>query len=211
MQKWSARAAVTRSGSRSDERRMHAQRGGRAFRSGQQNHFAILCLVPDFCAPRPPMFAAGFLQAAPHSAAPPCIRIPSIRLYRSASLPVGANHGGALIFRRKRQTKNPRRGEQPRGGVLWVRGGRRVTIHRADLRYAFIKRRWLSVRFATLEPGNRFDYAHVRPCRVPRRRGRRVSLEQHLLRRGARNEQPTWMTAPPAPPPRPPGAGRRAP
>ena len=78
MQKCSARAAVTPSGSRSDERRMHAQQGGHAFRSGQRNHFAVICLVPDFCAPRPSVLAAGFLHAVPHAAAPPCVLIPSI-------------------------------------------------------------------------------------------------------------------------------------
>jgi hypothetical protein len=41
---------------------MHAQQGGHAFRSGQRNHFAVICLVPDFCAPRPSVFAAGFLS-----------------------------------------------------------------------------------------------------------------------------------------------------
>src|SRR5262245_40046110 len=35
--------------------------------------------------------------------------------------------------------KNPAEGSNRAAGLLWVRGGRRVTIHRADLRHAFIK------------------------------------------------------------------------
>src|SRR5215510_8265804 len=199
MQKCSARAIVTPSGSRSDDRRMQPNGAAMRFVPGSRVILQSSVLPPTLA-------RLGRRRLPPDRSRP---RRTRRRLLVSASLqfdfivlralrlePIRV----ALIFRRKRQTKKPRRGEQPRGGVLWVRGGRRVTIHRADLRYAFIKRRWLSVRFATLEPGNRFDYAHVRPCRVPRRRGRRVSLEQHLLRRGARNEQPTWMTPRPAPP-----------
>ena len=48
MQKCSARATATPSGSRSDEPLMHAQRGGDAFRSGQRSHFQVLLgLLPD--------------------------------------------------------------------------------------------------------------------------------------------------------------------
>ena len=35
--------------------------------------------------------------------------------------------------------KNPAEGSNRAAGLLWARGGRRVTIHRADLRHAFIK------------------------------------------------------------------------
>jgi hypothetical protein len=139
MQKCSARAAVTPSGSRSDERRMHAQRGGHAFRSGQRNHFAIICLAPDSCAPRPSVCRR--ISPGPlHSAVPPCALVPSIRLYGSASLTVRANHGGGLISRRKRQTKKPRReGPTARRGVVGPRRKRGSPFHQADLRHAFIK------------------------------------------------------------------------
>src|SRR5262245_21727632 len=119
MQKCSARAAVTPSGSRSDERRMHAQRGGHAFRSGQRNHFAIICLVPDFCAPRPSVLAAGFLHAVPHAAAPPCVLIPSIRLLWSCERYGSSNHGDGLIFPPQASNKKtPPRGPTARRGIV---------------------------------------------------------------------------------------------
>jgi hypothetical protein len=174
MQTCSARATVTPSGSRSEERRMHAQRGGHAFRSGRRNHFAILCLAPDFYAPRPSVFAAGFLQAVPHSAAPPCVLIPSFRLYGSTRLTVRANHGDGLIFPPQASNeKTPPRGPTARRGVV---SPRRKEGHHPPGRLAacFHQSGWLSVRFATLEPGNRFDYPHGWSCHLPRRRGRRV-------------------------------------
>jgi hypothetical protein len=138
MQKCSARAAVTPSGSRSDERRMHAQRGGHAFRSGQRNHFAIICLVPDFCAPRPSVFAAGFLQAVPHAAAPPCVLIPSIRLYGSARPTVRAM--AALIFPPQASNeKTPPRGATARRGVVSQRRKRGSASTRPTWEDAFIK------------------------------------------------------------------------
>src|SRR5262245_34515004 len=141
MQKCSARAAaVTPSGSRSDERRMHAQRGGHAVRSGQRNHFASICLAPDSRAPRPSAFAAGSLQASPHWAVPPCVPIPSIRLYGSASLTVRANHGGAPNFPPQASNeKTPPRGTNRPAGVCGPEAETRVTFHQADLRHAFIR------------------------------------------------------------------------
>jgi hypothetical protein len=65
--------------------------------------------------------------------------------------------------------KTPPRGATARRGVDGARGGRRVTIHRANLRHAFIKRGWLSVRYATLEPGNCFDSCPAMSCPRPER------------------------------------------
>src|SRR6516164_3302271 len=62
----------------------------------------------------------------------------ALRLFRDGA-PIAA---GALICRRKRQIKKPRRGGQPRGGVLWALGrSEGHTFHRADLGDAFIKER----------------------------------------------------------------------
>jgi hypothetical protein len=97
-------------------------------------------VLPPTLAHRGRQFAAGFLQAPPHSAVPPCALVPSIRLYGSASLTVRANHGGGLISRRKRQTKKPRReGPTARRGVVGPRRKRGSPFHQADLRHALIK------------------------------------------------------------------------
>src|SRR5215510_8184416 len=73
-------------------------------------------LPPTFARRGRQGFAAGFRQAAPPSAAPPCVLIPSIRLYGSSrpTLPAMA----ALSFPpQATNEKTPPRG-QPRGGVL---------------------------------------------------------------------------------------------
>ena len=78
----------------------------------------------------------------PNGTATPFVPRSGIILRSSVLPPTLAGRGRRRLSprrTRKRQTKKPRRRDQPRGGVLWVRGGRRVTIHRADLRHAFIK------------------------------------------------------------------------
>ena len=119
-------------------------------------------LPPTFARRAPPMFAAGFLQAAPHSAAPPLSS--SLHFDFIARLTARANHGGALISRRRRQTKKtPPRGATARRGVVSPRR-KEGHLQPGQLGGCFHQRGWLSVRFATLEPGNCFDYPHVRPC-----------------------------------------------
>jgi hypothetical protein len=111
-----------------------------------------------------------------------------------------ADRGGRPVLPPQASNKKPRRGGQPRGGVLWARGGSEGHLPLGRLARSFHQRRWPSVRFATLEPGNRFDYPHVQSFRLPRRTGWRVPLEQHLQRRAGRNRQTTWMTPRTAPP-----------
>src|SRR5262249_12724918 len=138
MQKCSARAIVTPSGSRLDDRRMQSNGAAMRFVPGSRVILQSSVLPPTLA-------RLGRRRLPPDRSRP---RRTRRRLLVSASLqfdfivlralrlePIMV----ALIFRRKRQTKKPRQGEPPRGGVLWVRGGRRVTIHRADLRHAFIK------------------------------------------------------------------------
>jgi hypothetical protein len=54
--------------------------------------------------------------------------------------------------------KKNRRGKETAAGRCGRQAEERVTFHRADLRHPFHQRGWLSVRFATLEPGNCFEY-----------------------------------------------------
>ena len=153
MQKCSARAAVTPSGSRSDERRMHAQRDGHAFRSGQRNHFAILCLAPDLCAPRPSgvrrrispgRAALGGASLCPHPF--------NSTLWFCA--PYGSSHGGVNFPAASVKRKNPAEGGNRAAGCCEPEAEARVSFHQANLGGCFHQRGWLSVRFATLEPGN---------------------------------------------------------
>ena len=76
--------------------------------------------------------------------------------------------------------KNPAEGGNRAAGCCEPETEGRVTFNQANLGHAFIKGGWLSVRFATLEPGNCFDYPHVRPCRVPMSDRPAGPLEQHL-------------------------------
>jgi len=138
MQKCSARAAVTPSGSRSDERHMHAQRDGHAFRSGQRNHFAILCLAPDFCAPRPSgvrrrispgRAALGGASLCPHPF--------NSTLWFCA--PYGSSHGGVNFPAASVKRKNPAEGATARRGVVSQRRKRGSASTRPTWEDAFIK------------------------------------------------------------------------
>ena len=179
---------MTPSGSRSDEPRMHANGANAPFVPGERSHFQIVALLR--------LFVGCGLGAACH--------FPSMRRHGSSEL-CGSSEMAGRSWRPpclppQASIKKPRRGGQPRGGVLWARGGSEGHVPPSRLLTCFHQRRWLSVRFATLEPGNCFEYPHVWSCPLPRRTGWRVSLEQHLLRRRARNGQTTWMTPRTAPP-----------
>jgi hypothetical protein len=190
MDKCSTRPTVTPSGSRSEARRMHAQRVERVFRSGKRSHFQVGASTRTICRMRRRR----------------CLSFPfnSTSWFFRALWPF--RHGGpivaaALFCRRKCQTKKtPPSGATARRGVVGARGGRRVTIHRAELRDAFIKgggcrydsRLWNpEIALSTLTSSHAFCHA-ARPGGSPR--------AQHLLRRRARNGQTTWMTPRPAPP-----------
>src|SRR5262249_20059776 len=96
--------------------------------------------------------------------------------------------------------KKTRRREQPRGGVLWVRGGRRVTIHRADLRHAFIKGSGCRYDSRLWKPEIALTPLQAGPAGPPRRTARPARLDKPLPPRPPRNEQTTWRPPPPAPP-----------
>ena len=55
--------------------------------------------------------------------------------------------------------KNPAEGGNRAAGCCEPETEGRVTFNQANLGHAFIKGGWLSVRFATLEPGYCFDYS----------------------------------------------------
>src|SRR5262249_6245408 len=132
MQKCSARAAVTPSGSRSDERRMHAQRDGHAFRSGQRNHFAILCLAPDFSAPRRAggvraWFATGRAAVGVALWFPPL----STPFYVSGP-PRGWRRGGVISPAASVKRKNPAEGGNRAAGCCEPEAEARVSFHQAN-------------------------------------------------------------------------------
>ena len=95
-------------------------------------------LPPTFARRGRQGFAAGFRQAAPHSAAPPCVLIPSIRLYGSARPTVRAM--AALIFPPQASNeKTPPRGATARRGVVSQRRKRGSASTRPTWEDAFIK------------------------------------------------------------------------